>query len=464
LTEEVGKAALPNWAHCTDRPPPSGKGMDFLRMVAFQVGERGSVHNDEPAETASLPPTRSTQPPRTALIATALFVAWLVAYMDRVVIGTAIVPMSADLHLGAADKGAVLGIFYVSYALMQLGGGWLTDRFGARWTLIGCLGIWSVFTILTGLAWSFLSLVFVRFLFGLGEGAFSPASASAISSFFPKNVRGRVQALMGSTAFVGGALGGAVTAWAVVALGWRQSFFVLGIMGLAVLAGFLVTIPAKEQSVVAEANANPTMCFRDVAKANGVWQTTLLWFCVSITSLGLQSWLPSYLVAVRHIDIVHVGLYGIVPGAAGFLAINGIGRVLDVGRPSIVGQIALAGAALLPLSLAAILFAPSTPLLIFAWSLFMLGFGCLYATVLSVPVKSIPTHTAGRAMGIINFGGQLAGAIAAWMIGKLVEAAHGGFGPAFGFLIAAGVAVNFAAILVVRSGLLRKMSGSVSAR
>lgn len=422
------------------------------------------MQNEDHVSGVSAPqPARSKGSSQGALIATALFLAWMVAYMDRVVITTAIVPMSADLHLNAADKGIVLGIFYVSYALMQLGGGWLTDRFGARWTLIGCLGVWSVFTAFTGLAWSFFALVSARFLFGLGEGAFSPASASAISSFFPKHMRGRLQALMGSTAFLGVALGGAATAWAVVAIGWRESFLILGAMGLAVMVGFMMAIPTRPQQSAAEPSIGPAMRFIDIVKANGIWQTTLLWFCLSITSLGLQSWIPSYLVAVRHIDIVHIGLYGIIPGTAGFLTINVVGRLLDLGRPGIASSIVLTGAVLVPLSLAAIFFAPSVPLLILAWSLFMLGFGCVYATVLSVPVKAIPTHMAGRAMGIINFGGQIAGAIAAATIGKLVEAAHGGFGPAFGFLVAAGVAVNIAAVLAVRSGLLRELSGSAPA-
>ena len=66
----------------------------------------------------------------------ALFAAWSIAYADRIVIGTAIIPIAKEFGLSDQAKGIVLGAFYVTYALMQLGGGTLADRYGSRKVLV----------------------------------------------------------------------------------------------------------------------------------------------------------------------------------------------------------------------------------------------------------------------------------------------------------------------------------------
>ena len=66
------------------------------------------------------------------IILASLFVAWIVAYADRVAMSISIVPMAKELSLDAEMAGYALGAFYLTYALMQLGGGWLSDRMGSR--------------------------------------------------------------------------------------------------------------------------------------------------------------------------------------------------------------------------------------------------------------------------------------------------------------------------------------------
>ena len=96
----------------------------------------------------------------------ALFLAWAVGYADRIVMSTAIIPISKEFALDAQQAGMVLSAFYVSSALMQLMGGWLSDRYGSRIVVVMCVVAWSLFTGLTSMAWSFASLLLIRFLFG----------------------------------------------------------------------------------------------------------------------------------------------------------------------------------------------------------------------------------------------------------------------------------------------------------
>jgi MFS family permease len=96
-----------------------------------------------------------------------------VGYADRIVMSTAIIPISKEFALDAQQAGMVLSAFYVSYALMQLMGGWLSDRYGSRIVVVMCVVAWSLFTGLTSTAWSFSSLLLIRFCSALA-GMFLP--------------------------------------------------------------------------------------------------------------------------------------------------------------------------------------------------------------------------------------------------------------------------------------------------
>jgi len=157
----------------------------------------------------------------------ALFLAWAVGYADRILISTAIIPISHEFSLDARQAGLVLSIFYISYALTQLVGGWLSDRYGSRIIVVLCIVLWSVFTGVTSLAWSFTSLLVIRFLFGAGEGSFSPASSVTVAEVFPKPERARAKSFLISTVFLGNAIGSGVIGLAVAYLGWRSAFHIL---------------------------------------------------------------------------------------------------------------------------------------------------------------------------------------------------------------------------------------------
>src|SRR3569833_31526 len=102
-----------------------------------------------------------------------LFWIWLmmtVAYLDRVNVTVAGPTIQAALHLTPRTFGWVLSAFTLGYALMEIPGGYLAARFGARGLLVAALVIWSTFTAVTGLASSLWSIVVIRILFGMGEG------------------------------------------------------------------------------------------------------------------------------------------------------------------------------------------------------------------------------------------------------------------------------------------------------
>ena len=115
-------------------------------------------------------------------------------YIDRINVGTAGPVFQKELHLSGPQLGWVLSAFGWAYLALQVWGGWLSDRFGARLTLTACAVVWAGSTMLMGLAHSFTALILCRILLGLGEGATFPTATRALSDWMPADKRGFAQA------------------------------------------------------------------------------------------------------------------------------------------------------------------------------------------------------------------------------------------------------------------------------
>lgn len=165
------------------------------------------------------------------LIVLATFLLSLLLYVDRVCISAAKDLVAKDLALSEIQMGWIFSAFSLGYALLQTPGGWMADRLGPRRVLALIVTVWSVFTGLTAVAWSFTSMLTVRFLFGAGEAGAFPGMARAVYSWIPMNERGRVQAINFSGSRLGAALTLPLISWAIVGIGWKATFVVLMAIG-----------------------------------------------------------------------------------------------------------------------------------------------------------------------------------------------------------------------------------------
>src|SRR5215469_15196788 len=149
-----------------------------------------------------------------------LFFLILITYLDRSCIGHVGVWIKSDFHLNNTQWAWVSGAFVLAYALFEIPSGALSDRIGQRATLIRIVICWSVFTALTGLTTGLLSLVIVRFLFGMGEAGAFPTSCGVVSRWFPakETSRGTSSLMLGT--FVGSAIAPLIVVPIAVAFGW----------------------------------------------------------------------------------------------------------------------------------------------------------------------------------------------------------------------------------------------------
>ncbi|WPX64518.1 MULTISPECIES: MFS transporter [unclassified Pseudomonas] len=370
----------------------------------------------------------------------ALFLAWAVGYADRIVMSTAIIPIGKEFALDAQQAGMVLSTFYVSYAIMQLLGGLMSDRYGSRVVVVVCVVAWSIFTALTSVAWSFTSLLVIRFLFGVGEGCFSPASSVTVAEVFPKQERARAKAFLISTVFLGNAVGSGLVALTVVYLGWRGAFHILAVVGLLVSAVLWYALRSgiAQQRVRTEPRESNQLgaLIRDPAAL----KLTAIWFCSSILYIGMISWMPSYLMKHYQVDLLHIGLASAIPYLIAFLGTNGVGWLLDKVGQDREKHFLMGGSLGCAAFLSLMITTTSITLLVVYWTLCLLSFNFIYATVFSVPLKRFRSNLIGSATGLMNFGGQIAGAVAPVVMGSLIVAFGGSYLSAFWFLVGAALA------------------------
>jgi len=370
------------------------------------------------------------------VLVTLLF-SWILANADRMAMSVSIIPITKEFALDAQGAGMVLGSFYVSYALMQLAAGWLADRFGSRKVLVFCVACWSVFTSLTGVAGSLFALIFIRILFGIGEGGFAPASTVTIAEAFPKKERARAKSLIIGASFLGSAVGTGAIAGLIHAYGWRFAYHAFGLIGVAVA---ILLWFAVKNSPVRACGDRPKGLFRSLFGKAVLKKTMFIFFFSNIVYVGLISWMPTFLMKTRDIDIVHVGAASAIPYLVAFASLNVVGWLLDKvgqGRDRLFMTV---GATMVVIFLALMAVATSLPVLLTFWTLSLVGYTAVYGTVFVIPLKHLPDESVGTASGIINFGGQVAAGIAPVVIGILVDFGNGSFALAFSFLLAAGVA------------------------
>lgn len=117
----------------------------------------------------------------------------MVTYFDRACIGKLAPDISRALSLSKEQMSVVFSAFALAYALFEVPTAWWADRQGTRGVLTRIVLWWSALTMATSAAFSYISLVAIRFLFGAGEAGAWPCVARTFSRWIPPLQRGRVQ-------------------------------------------------------------------------------------------------------------------------------------------------------------------------------------------------------------------------------------------------------------------------------
>src|SRR4051794_29025166 len=154
------------------------------------------------------------------------FLVGLVMFLDRACMGTVTPLIMREFGVDKITMGWSASAFNWTYALFQVPGGWLADRFGSRLVLAAAISWWSIFTAATGTAFSASSLAVMRGLFGMGEAAAWPAASRSLLRWLPVHQRAFGQGFQHSGARFGGAVAPTLVVFLLTLVGWRSVFYI----------------------------------------------------------------------------------------------------------------------------------------------------------------------------------------------------------------------------------------------
>lgn len=121
-----------------------------------------------------------------------------------------------DLSISNDDLSFCFSAFFLTYALMQVPSGWMSDRYGARVMLTVYILVWSFFTAMMGMTVGVVSLLMVRLLAGVGQAGAYPTAASLIGKWMPMSARGTASGFVSWGGRLGSGLAPVLTASLIV--------------------------------------------------------------------------------------------------------------------------------------------------------------------------------------------------------------------------------------------------------
>ena len=379
------------------------------------------------------------------------FLGTSIVYIDRANLSAAVPFIQKEFHLSSTEVGLILSGFFWTYSVGQLIAGWFVDKYGARKSYSLAAVFWSIFTAATALGRGFVSLLGLRLLLGIGEAPAYPSNVKAIREWMPRRERGLATAIFDSGSRVGTALSLPIVVLVISLLGWRESFFITGLLGViwAIVWYVFYRKPQEHKRVSAEEleyierdqeaiqeegiSSGPRIRWVDLLRFRAVWGMMLGNFCIAFVIYWFVTWFPTYLVQGRGFSLPSLGLFGSVPALVavplgwlgGVVADRLIRRGWDTTRAR---KTCIIGGLIVSTS---ILFSLFTDSPVIAIALLSMSYGALTfanASVWLLPGELAPTtgHV-GSLAGLMNFAGSVAGIVVSIAVGALLDATGGSF-------------------------------------
>jgi ACS family D-galactonate transporter-like MFS transporter len=394
-------------------------------------------------------------------------------YVDRASLSVAMPAISAEFGIDAAAQGIILSSFFWTYALMQIPGGWLADKYGPRRIIAGATILWGAFQALAALATGFPGLLLARLGLGLAEGPTFPSGGKLNAVWLPAKERGRGAVLIDGGAPLGTAFGGLIIAGLMGAFGsWRAAFVVAGLGTVAAgafaywyirdnpgehpsanetEAEYIEREHAKEDEYLTPRESGRTNVL-DFFRFRSFWGMLLGWVGFNLVFYGLVTWAPSYLAQERHLSLAGVGGATFIIFGAGFVGEIAGGFLSDSlkergGSPNTVMRTVLGISAVLTTVstfLLAFVSSPVAAVALLASTLFFSRWGGLYW---SIPPILTDRGRVGVLGGIMNFAGNIAGILVPILVGVIVQLT-GSYFLALMFFSASGVLYLIGSLII----------------
>jgi MFS family permease len=398
-----------------------------------------------------------------------MFAAYCMAYIDRVNVGFAAVPMRGALGIGAGQYGFAAGLFFVGYFLFEIPSNLILARVGARKWIARIMLSWAVVSALNAFVVGPQSFYLVRFMLGVAEAGFFPGLLFFITLWYPQRYHSRIYAtLIASTPL--SIIAGSLVSVPLLKLdgvaglaGWQWLFVIQAIptvlLGIAVLAvlpdrpadapwlsaaqtGWLETRLAAER---ARKDRVRGYGVADALKSGRVWTIVLAAFGINSAAYGLILFLPT-IISGLGVSTAMTPVINAIPFAVAGLVMIPWARHSDktgerrwhAAIPAFV-----CGAALILITAFT-----SAGFLMVAVTLGVAGVFCFVSVLWALPPAMLSGAAAAGGIALINSVGNLSGFLGPFMMGWLKDST-GSYTPGL-LAIGIGPIVSAAVVLMLR--------------
>jgi ACS family D-galactonate transporter-like MFS transporter len=393
-------------------------------------------------------------------------------YIDRASLSVAMPRIGREFGFGPAVQGVLFSAFFWSYALMQVPGGWLADRYRPRLIIACSATLWGVFQAATALVTGWVGLLLMRAGLGLAEGPIYPASGKLNAVWLPAGERCRGAVIIDGGAPLGTAFGGLIMAALIQSLNsWRAAFLIagLGTIAAGLLAYWYIRDTPRELPSVNDAEASyietehakedallpihpGTTNMLAFTRFRSFWGMALGWLGFDMVFYGLVAWAPNYLSEARHLSLGSIGgSVFIIFGAGfagelvgGFLADHWKARGAEANL--VMRTLLGISGALTTLSTLFLAYvqSPVAAIALLSSTLFFLRWAGLYW---SIPATLTDRGRAGILGGMMNLAGNIGGIAAPIIVGLIVQAT-GSYFLALMFFTGAGLLYLISSLMI----------------
>lgn len=415
------------------------------------------------------------------LVVFVLFIALLVAYLDRVNASVLIADSGFLKDMGIANRpdlrGLVMSVFLWAYGGAALLLSFVLDKIGARRGLVIVALIWSASMFLGGIAGSFVALIMSRIILGVGEGLQLPVNSMVVKTWAPPRERGMANSIWGTGLFVGSGITMPLVAWIVNSMGWRVSFFILGVVPIVIVIPLVLLfvynrpqesrwITKAELSYIEKElegekisqsaklqgsdDVNVKTEWRKVLTNTDYWLSAISWMLITWMFWGLLTWLPSYLKTARGFTWTQMGSLSSLPYLVGTVLLLLSGYLMFRIRRSTIFM--WTGCLAYAISMSMAVLSKSNLASALWMSLAMGGICWAFGASFVVLQKIVATSVTARATGLWQGIAQISAGFVPYIMGWII-ALTGSFTAGFLFLIIAallGTVLNF--VLFTREG------------
>jgi MFS transporter, ACS family, glucarate transporter len=397
-----------------------------------------------------------------------LFIISSINYASRATLGIAGKPLSVEYHLDPVQLGYLFSAFGWAYAIAQIPGGALLDRYGSRPVYLWSITLWSLFTALQAFVPYFafvpvmISMFVLRFALGVAESPGFPANARIVANWFPSSERGTASAIFNASQYFSVPAFTPLMGWLAQYYGWQSVFLVMGVICFVGAGVFAVVVHSpprhkhiskREYAYIEEGGALVNLDKPAGGPQPIRWSIVgqlltnrmqagvyIAQYCINALTFFFSTWFFIYLHDARHMSIAKAAFAAAGPAIAGFAGgvLGGIFSdwLLKRGLPlSQARKIPILSGLVISCAIILCNYTDNQGMIMLFMSIAFFGKG-VAALGWAVVSDTAPREATGLAGSVFNLCGNLSSIVTPIVIGYILKATNNDWNLALVFLVA----------------------------